>query len=256
MGFGVVLTGAETPSGGGSADLATTALGDVSAAVARQGDVSRSAVRPPAAAAAVTTPQRVRVVVPKVARTLWTVEDLDLRLAPREQAKVDGVVEALRRIGVTGVRRDGFAQVVVGSKVRWVTAEYLVEKKPVDPADLRIAGKPCPGSSGVENGLTANAVRVYRAVCNAFPEIHQYGGWDDHGEHSSGRAVDVMISDVALGNKVAEFLRAHAGELHLFDIIWRQRIFTPDRSGEGWRPMSDRGSETANHYDHVHVSVY
>ncbi|MDQ1640746.1 MAG: hypothetical protein QOJ90_97, partial [Actinomycetota bacterium] len=28
------------------------------------------------------------------------------------------------------------------------------------------------------------------------------------------------------------------------------------RSSEGWRPMADRGSTTANHYDHVHVSVY
>ena len=27
-------------------------------------------------------------------------------------------------------------------------------------------------------------------------------------------------------------------------------------SGEGWRGMSDRGSTTANHYDHVHVTVY
>jgi len=28
------------------------------------------------------------------------------------------------------------------------------------------------------------------------------------------------------------------------------------RSGEGWRYMPSRGSATANHYDHVHVSVY
>jgi hypothetical protein len=29
-----------------------------------------------------------------------------------------------------------------------------------------------------------------------------------------------------------------------------------ERSSEGWRYMSDRGSTTANHYDHVHVSVF
>jgi hypothetical protein len=28
------------------------------------------------------------------------------------------------------------------------------------------------------------------------------------------------------------------------------------RSSEGWRWMEDRGSTTANHYDHVHVTVY
>jgi hypothetical protein len=28
------------------------------------------------------------------------------------------------------------------------------------------------------------------------------------------------------------------------------------RSAEGWRWMEDRGSTTANHYDHVHATVY
>jgi hypothetical protein len=27
------------------------------------------------------------------------------------------------------------------------------------------------------------------------------------------------------------------------------------RASEGWRYMEDRGSTTANHYDHVHVST-
>ena len=33
-------------------------------------------------------------------------------------------------------------------------------------------------------------------------------------------------------------------------VIWRQRI----NFGSGWKPMEDRGSPTANHMDHVHVS--
>jgi hypothetical protein len=114
---------------------------------------------------------------------------------------------------------------------------------------------PCP-DGGVESGLTDSAVFVYRSVCNAFPEITSYGGWSTHGEHSSGRALDIMTSDVELGTAIAEFLRAHASELHLFDVIWRQHIWTPVRASEGWRSMPSRGSATANHYDHVHVSVY
>jgi hypothetical protein len=39
-------------------------------------------------------------------------------------------------------------------------------------------------------------------------------------------------------------------------VIWSQHIWTVQRSSEGWRAMPDRGSTTANHYDHVHVSVY
>ena len=65
---------------------------------------------------------------------------------------------------------------------------------------------------------------VYRSVCHAFPQITSYGGWDNHGEHSSGRALDIMTSDVALGTAIAEFLRSHAAELHLYDILWRQDL--------------------------------
>jgi len=39
-------------------------------------------------------------------------------------------------------------------------------------------------------------------------------------------------------------------ELGVSYVIWRQRIDT----GSGFRPMADRGSPTANHFDHVHVS--
>ena len=96
---------------------------------------------------------------------------------------------------------------------------------------------------------------MFRAVCNAFPELSTYGGYDAHGEHSSGRAVDFMISDPALGQAVADWARAHAAELDLFDVLWSQQIWTPVRSSEGWRSMPDRGSATANHFDHVHISV-
>jgi hypothetical protein len=93
-------------------------------------------------------------------------------------------------------------------------------------------------------------------VCHAFPQITSYGGWDAHGEHASGRALDIMTSDVTLGTAIAEFLQTHSSELNLYDIIWRQHIWTPVRSGEGWRYMPSRGSATADHYDHVHVSTY
>ena len=73
---------------------------------------------------------------------------------------------------------------------------------------------------------------------------------------SSGKALDIMNSDVTLGNQIAAFLQAHASELNIFDVIWRQHIWTTQRAGDGWRSMPNRGSATANHMDHVHVSVY
>lgn len=119
------------------------------------------------------------------------------------------------------------------------------------PAGLSMA--PCP-SDGVEAGLQPAAIRVHRAVCNAFPQIARYGGLGA-GEHATGKAIDIMTTDVALGYEIAAFLQAHAAELDLFDVIYRQHIWTPVRAGEGWRLMPDRGSLTANHFDHVHVSV-
>jgi hypothetical protein len=161
-----------------------------------------------------------------------------------------------RRLAVTGLHRNGYAQVLVNQRAFWVRAAYLAAKKPVVATSMPIIGKPCPGHSGVESGLTPAAITVFRAVCNNFPQITSYGGYSAHGEHSSGRAIDIMTSDVTLGTKIAEFLRANASRLHLYDVLWRQQIFTVERAGEGWRAMASRGSATANHYDHVHVSVY
>ena len=111
----------------------------------------------------------------------------------------------------------------------------------------------CP-TDGVEAGLQPAAIRVHRAVCNAFPQIARYGGLGA-GEHANGKAIDIMTTDPALGYEIADFLKAHAVELDLYDVIYRQHIWTPARAGEGWRSMPDRGSITANHFDHVHVAV-
>jgi len=184
----------------------------------------------------------------------WTTDDLNIWNQPGDKAKKLGELEAAKKVLVTGREMWGRTEVVIDGKSRWVTDGYLADEKPVG-VGAGLSMEPCPDGS-VESGLTDDAVFVYRSVCNAFPAITTYGGWSNHGEHSSGRAIDIMVSDVELGTAIAEFLRAHASELHLFDVIWRQHIWTPVRSGEGWRSMPSRGSATANHYDHVHVSVY
>jgi hypothetical protein len=186
--------------------------------------------------------------------TQWTTDDLNIWSQPGDKAKQLGELDAATKVLVTGREMWGRTEVVIKGQARWVTDGYLADEKPVAAA-VGLSMEPCPDGS-VENGLTDGAVYVYRSVCHAFPQITSYGGWDAHGEHASGKALDIMTSDVELGTAIAEFLRAHASELHLYDVIWRQHIWTPVRSGEGWRYMPSRGSTTANHYDHVHVSVY
>lgn len=180
---------------------------------------------------------------------------LKLRLEPSEKAEDAGVVDELTKLSITGGRRAGYAQILLGGKLFWVSAEYLAKKKPeVSDAD----GSALPVgecTAAPPSGVTAGAMAVYEAVCARFPQVTTYGGWRSDGEHSDGRAVDIMVSG-ELGWDIANYLLANAGAFGLYDIIYAQRIWTDDRASEGWRYMEDRGSTTANHYDHVHVKVY
>jgi hypothetical protein len=102
-------------------------------------------------------------------------------------------------------------------------------------------------------GMTPNAIAVINAVKQQFPGSGPFGGYrpGDPMDHGTGHAVDIMCSTTE-GNSIASFLQANAGELNIKYLIWRQRIWYP---GGSWRAMADRGSPTANHMDHVHVSV-
>ncbi|MFL6025099.1 MAG: hypothetical protein ACJ72O_17285 [Marmoricola sp.] len=237
------VTTVDLSARGSSADL-SAALG------ARSNGASRDADRTSSIGAVVSA-----ATLPEARGRRWTKSAVDLRTAPSAQSPVHGEIGAVQRLVVTGLHRNGFAQVLLSGRSYWVTAAALGAAKPVLAPKFTIKGKPCPGTSSVENGLQPAAIQVYRAVCNAFGQITSYGGYSPHGEHSSGKAIDIMTSDVTLGNAIAEFLRSHAAELGLFDVIWRQHIFTPERASEGWRLMPSRGSANADHMNHVHVSV-
>ncbi len=228
-----------------------------------QGSLTQAAGAASVTAAVVSSAERTapisrdfsRVSTPETTGKKWTARDLNLRLRPTQDAPTSGVVQAGKRIAVTGERKDGYARVVVDAKAYWVTDEYLAAKKPDTPAAMGISGAPCPDGSAIESALQPAAIKVYRAVCAAFPELSSYGGQDGHGEHVNGQAIDFMTPSHDVGERVKDFLYAHHSEFNLFDIIWAQHIWTIERSGEGFRSMSSRGSATANHFDHVHIKV-
>lgn len=220
--------------------------------------------------------QRVPLVshrVPKAHGRLWTTAALRLRIEPRARAGFAGLLSSGRQVQVTGRHRGAYAEVVAAGVTRWVSADYLsksraaarqaVAKRTVAKRTVvdgssnggSVSGQPCPDGSSIEAGLQPAAIRTYRAVCNAFPELSAYGGQDGHGEHVNGQAIDFMVTSSSVGQRVADYLYAHQSEFDLFDIIWSQHIWTIERAGEGFRSMSDRGSATANHYDHVHIKV-
>lgn len=75
-------------------------------------------------------------------------------------------------------------------------------------------------------------------------------------DHPRGLALDFMTNSKSVGDSLAAFLQANAQKYGVKYVIWWQKIWSPDRAKDGWRKMADRGSKTANHLDHVHVSFY
>lgn len=200
---------------------------------------------------------------PAVTGQMFATATVNIRAFPREDSRRVGSLEFAEKIAVSGLTRGPWVEVVLGDRAFWAHGDFLSETRPEPdveetsgPDATGVADGSCP-TSAVESGLVPNAVAVHRAVCNVFPQITSYGGLrpGDGGEHGSGRALDVMVSG-PLGWQVAEYVRANAGDLGVSEVLYAQKIWTVERGSEGWRPMPDMGSTTANHYDHVHVTVY
>ena len=101
-------------------------------------------------------------------------------------------------------------------------------------------------------GLIPTAQRLCSAVQTTFG-LSSIGGYRPSAdEHGTGQAVDFMISSSAQGDAIAAYVQQHAGEFNVKYVIWSQRYWP---AGGSWSMMADRGSITANHYDHVHVTV-
>jgi hypothetical protein len=188
---------------------------------------------------------------------------VNVRTEPSVDGTVTTVLSAGSKVSVTSGSVPGWAAILYNQQRRWVRSEYLSSKKPSSSSTSAAASNgisyaPCASGSGVESGLTPDAIRVHRAICARFPQVTTYYGVraDSLPYHPSGRALDSMISDSTIGWQIANFVRANASRLGASEVIYSQRIWTVQRSSEGWRYMSDRGSATANHYDHVHVTVY
>ena len=203
------------------------------------GTVSRSAERAPLpneAAAA-----------DKVEGRRFVESPLEVHAAAKESSPVLATLSAGDKVDITGAKRGEWAKIMHKGLPRWVAASSIAKVMPLGTS-------PCASGSGVESGLQPDTTKVHRAVCAKFPSIVRYGGIAGRGEHATGQALDIMVGN-PIGNEVAAFLQQHQAELGIEYLIWRQRIWRPSTSG-AWRGMSDRGSATANHMDHVHVTTY
>lgn len=85
---------------------------------------------------------------------------------------------------------------------------------------------------------------------------YREGDPDDHGK---GLAVDVMVpTSSQLGDQVAQYAIDNMDRAGISYIIWKQQFYMPVDNIYGpantWNQMPDRGGDTANHNDHVHIS--
>jgi hypothetical protein len=216
---------------------------DVFAASADKGqepvEVSRSAERAPL--------PNVAAVEAKIEGLRYATTDIEVHADAKSSSPVLATVGYGDSVDVTGETDGKWAQIMHNDVPRWVEASKISADEPLGTA-------PCASGSEVEKGLQPDTIKVHRAVCAKFPSIVRYGGIAGRGEHATGHSLDIMISS-DLGNEVAAYLQANRAELGVEYLIWRQRIWRPATSGS-WRGMSDRGGATANHMDHVHVTVY
>ena len=210
------------------------------------------------------------------AGTKFIQSDTVVRVQANGDSEKLGSVKEGDKISVTDKVEGNFRQVAFNGKVGWVLDARLGDKAPAKPEP-----KPAPkakastktstasesdssaaytGSTSYSGktvlGLKPKAMVVYNAVTArwSFQAIGGYRATNNRSNHGSGGAIDFMTySDSAKGWAVARYLAANAGAFDVDHIIFEQKIWTPYKPY--WRPMADRGSITANHYDHVHVSV-
>jgi hypothetical protein len=124
-----------------------------------------------------------------------------------------------------------------------------------------------PQSPTLGDNITPRMREVRDEVDRRFGPFGAIGCYrpGSDGEHPLGRACDFMLSSggvmpaapaIQKGYDIAAWAQANAARLGIMYIIYRQRIWDVRMASSGWVPMEDRGSITANHYDHVHISVF
>ena len=243
--------------------------------------------RTPAKPARPTTPAKPKPstpATPKVIGVRYATTALDIRTASGSSSRTVGEVATGTALSITGVTANGRSQIVYRGQTRWVTSKWLSANKP-GTASKPSATKPAapkkaksgkastPSSPGNWNklmaggseglsGLRPSAKGIVNNVLQNFSQITTIYGvrpHDPYPDHPSGHAIDLMLpnykSNEALGWKMAKYYQAHASELGVSYIIFHQQIWSVARDSEGWRHMEDRGGDTANHMDHVHITT-
>lgn len=193
--------------------------------------------------------------LPEAAGVRVATTNLNVRVGSGATSRVVGVISKGAQVSITGVTSDGRSEILYRGSARWVATRLLALK-------TTSAGPTVPANP-IEKALTPWTIAVHRAARSTWPEIKTIYGYRNSpgSDHSQGRALDLMVpgyktaAGKKLGGQVAEWAVANMQAMHIDYVIWNQHILSAQRADEGWRLMADRGGDSANHFDHVHISV-
>ena len=146
----------------------------------------------------------------------------------------------------------------------------VAEEAPAQPAAVETAAAP-EVQPVASTPTTGNAIptdpnlqpqaEAFRQEIAAKFGITNIGGYreGDPDDHGKGLAVDVMVpTNSELGDQVAQYAIDNMDRAGISYIIWKQQFYMPVNNIYGpantWNQMPDRGGDTANHNDHVHIS--
>ena len=158
-------------------------------------------------------------------------------------------------------------------------AEAAPAETPVAPAEEAPAAQPAAVETAAapevqpvaETSTSGNMIPTdphLKSQAEAFRQeiaakfgITNIGGYreGDPDDHGKGLAVDVMVpTSSQLGDQVAQYAIDNMDRAGISYVIWKQQFYMPVDNIYGpantWNQMPDRGGDTANHYDHVHIS--
>lgn len=131
----------------------------------------------------------------------------------------------------------------------------------VAPEVQPVASTPTTGNAIPTDPNLQPQAEAFRQEIAAKFGITNIGGYreGDPEDHGKGLAVDVMVpTNSELGDQVAQYAIDNMDRAGISYIIWKQQFYMPVNNIYGpantWNQMPDRGGDTANHNDHVHIS--
>ncbi|WP_017557375.1 pilus assembly protein TadG-related protein [Nocardiopsis baichengensis] len=172
---------------------------------------------------------------------------------------------AYQRIWTYGQAKDLTDVELVDREGRWIYSELTG-----GPGSGRY---PCDAVGG--QNITRQMCETHEAIMGEWGAVFErygvgcYRSQEDGGEHPRGRACDYMVSangnlpssDLKKGSDAAaQWMIDNHKELDILYIMWDHHIWNPSRDPVGdWdkvkRWVPERGGNTVNHMDHIHVSV-